>query len=135
MIDLTELVTADEIFFYSDASAAKKLGFGCILNQSWIFRQWESQFIEKQSPSIGFLELYALCAGLLTWENAPVLNNCRIVIFCDNQAVVAMINNISSSCAKCMGLLRILVLNGMRHKRLVCLHDLYTRKVITWQMR
>ena len=66
-----------------------------------------------------FLELYALTAGLLTWNKETQLNNNRIVIFCDNQAVVQMINDMSSGCSKCMRLLRILTLDGLRHNRRV----------------
>ena len=34
MVDSLESVSAKQIFFYSDASAAENLGFGCILNQN-----------------------------------------------------------------------------------------------------
>ena len=115
MIDLAETIFASEISFYSDANGAKNLGFGCILNRRWLFGQWDQQFMVQNSPSIEYLELFALCAGLITWQDQPKLNNCRIVIFCNNQAVVSMVNNITSSCPQCMYLLRLLVFNGLIH--------------------
>ena len=119
MIDLLETVTAHEISFTSDASAVDQLGFGCMLQNEWIFSKWEPGYIKMCKPSIEYLELYALCTGLLTWEDHSALNNCRIVVFCDNEAVVHMVNNTSSSCPNCMYLLRIIVLNGLRHNRRV----------------
>ena len=71
--------------------------------------------MEQCQPSIGYLELYALAAGILTWEKK--LANMRITVFCDNKATVQMINNISSNCEHCMKLIRILVLNGLKFNR------------------
>ena len=102
MQDLSRVLSATEINFYSDASASKKLGFGCIFGDKWIFGAWGSKFIEVNEPSIEYLELFALCAGLLTWPEE--LSNCRIIVFCNNQAVVAMINSLASSCPNCMTL-------------------------------
>ena len=119
MVNLSQNLLADQIVFYSDASAREDLDFGCILNKSWIFGRWEDGFIDQYKPSIEYLKLFALVVGMITWQNKPELNNCRVIMFCDNQVVVAMINNISSSCSQCMYLLRLLVLNGLVHNRRV----------------
>ena len=80
MIDiLSPALTAQQIFFYSDASAAVHLGFGCIFNTHWFSQQWEKGFIEHCRPSIEYLELLALCAGIFTWKKQ--LQNCRIIVF------------------------------------------------------
>ena len=117
MIDLDDQVHAREIGFSSDASAAVTLGFGSIYKNRWIQGEWGVNFMKQFEPSIEYLELFALCAGILTW--AEELSNCRIIVRCDNQAVVAMVNNITSSCPNCMHLLCILVLNGLKHNRRV----------------
>ena len=57
-----------DIGFTSDASKNSKLGFGCIMKNSWLWGRWEPGFVETFDPSIEFLELFALCAGVLTWE-------------------------------------------------------------------
>ena len=121
MVDLlsSPILTADQIQFYSDASASKRLGFGCILNDHWIQGFWVEEFITLYDPSIEFLELYALVAGIFTWQNENQLQNCRVRVFCDNQAVVQMINNLTSSCPKCMTLIRMFVLNGLKYNRRV----------------
>ena len=118
MIDLQAFQTSHEISFFSDASATKSLDFGAILVECWIYGQWEPGFIETCKPSIEFLELFALTAGILTW--AHLLKDCRIIIFCDNMAVVHMVNNITLSCDKCMILLRLLVLSGLQYNRRIC---------------
>ena len=48
-------------------------------------------------------------------------------MFCDNQAVVNMVNNITSSCKHCMKLLRLLVLKGLIHNRRVFVRYVNTK--------
>ena len=116
MIDLaSEPISATHLGFYSDASANPNFGFGCIMGDHWIGEQWEPNFIRQVQPSIEYLELFALCAGIITWEFE--LRNLRLLVHCDNQAVVAMINNLTSSCPHCMYLIRLLVLNGLQFNR------------------
>ena len=116
-MDIRSFETSRLINFASDASAAAKLGYGCVFNNKWLFGQWETNFIDQYKPSIKFLELYALCAGLLTWQKS--LQNCRIIVHCDNTAVVNMVNNLASSCKRCMHLIRILTLDGLIYNRRV----------------
>ena len=118
MIDLlAPELTSREICFYSDASAAARLGYGCIYNTKWIQGHWDESFIRSYEPSIEYLELYALTAGLLMWES--LLQNCRITIFCDNKGVVGMLNKLTSSCQNCMVLIRLITLNGLQFNRRV----------------
>ena len=104
-------IVAEEIRMYSDATANPKLGMGAICQSSWMYQQWDEEFILKNKPSIAFLELYALLAGVVTWINR--FQNRRIVLWCDNISVVHMINQSSSGCKQCMVLIRILVLFQM----------------------
>ena len=103
-----------DIGFYSDASTAKDLGFRAVLKTRWIKGLWPEGFIQAEQPSIKFLELFTLTVGILVWQQEDAWQNAKICVHCDNQAVVQMINNLSSSCAHCMTLLRILVLNGLK---------------------
>ena len=68
MMDLNLSTTSETLNFYSDASAAKQLGFGSTFGSKWLFGQWETNLIETYKPSIEFLELFALCAGVFTWQ-------------------------------------------------------------------
>ena len=71
MIDLArQPVPPTDLNFYSDASTNPELGFGCIYNnRCWIGEQWEPNFIHSVQPSIEYLELFTLCAGIFTWEH------------------------------------------------------------------
>ena len=106
-LDYQEIEAAD-ISMYSDASG--KIGFGAICGSSWMFGEWSRKFLDKQEPSIKFLELsrVSLTAGVIQWIHR--FRNRRICLFCDNISAVHMVNNTSSKCKHCMILLRKLVL-------------------------
>ena len=114
-VDLAVIHTADQLFFYSDASKNERLGFGCIFDREWIFGCWEEGFIKNCNPTIGYLELFALCAGIFTW--ADKLKNGRFQVWCDNQWTQTMVNNGTSSCHNCCYLLRMLTLNNLCFNR------------------
>ena len=78
ILDVSQHCTSNQISFYSDASRAVRLGFGCILNKQWLFGQWPEGFINQEEPSIEFLELFALTVGVLTWEDHLSLTNTRV---------------------------------------------------------
>ena len=94
---------------YSDASG--KIGMGAICMNDFMYQMWNEKFITKYRPSIEYLELYAVVAGVLTWIHR--FKNKRIILFCDNESVVNMINLTTTSCKNCMVLIRILVLKGL----------------------
>ena len=100
-----------DVGFFSDSSKNEDLGFGCFFNKQWIFGQWEPGFIKENNPSIAYLELFTLCAGILTWRQR--LSYQSILIHCDNIAVIHMVNKMTSSCKNCMYLLRILMLDNL----------------------
>ena len=118
MVDLTKTITAKQIMFYSDTSANKLLGFRAVFNNAyWLYAQLEDGYIDQFNPSIEYLELFAVTAALLTWGH--MLQDQAIIIFCDNQAMVCMINNLASSCGNCMRFLRMITLNNLIHNRQV----------------
>ena len=111
-IDMDIFQHASKLKFFTDATANFALGFGCIFDEEWTFKQWESGFIEETEPSTEFLELYTLCIGVFTWIHK--LCNRQITVFCDNEAVVSMVNNTTSGCKYCMTLIRKLMLLTMK---------------------
>ena len=118
MIDFEQnTFTAIELDFYTDASLNEFFGFGCVFGIRWTFGKWEKDFIKINIPSICYLELYALCVGVLTWSH--LIQNKRVVIFCDNQATVNIVINLGSKCKNCMQLLRILTLDNLINNRRV----------------
>ena len=80
---------ATKIMFYTDA--AKSVGFGGFCNNEWMYETWDRSFIKLNDPSIGFLELFAVAAGILNWIHK--YSNQSIVLFCDNKSAADMINS------------------------------------------
>ena len=77
----------------------------------WISECWPKDFLHNCNPSIEYLELYAVTTAVVDWIHK--FKNRRIILFCDNKSVVDMINITSTSCKKCMVLIRIIVLKGL----------------------
>ena len=68
LIDFCQETQAQVLNFYTDSSANRTLGFGGIFCNEYFLHRWEEGYIEKFSPSIEYLELYAVCMGLFIWE-------------------------------------------------------------------
>ena len=98
-----------EIDLYTDASST--IGAGGFCGSDWFSLQWDQQYLQKYKPSIGYLELYAVTVAVMKWIH--LFRNKKIALFCDNMGVVFSINKQSSSCSRCMLLLRIIVLHEL----------------------
>ena len=109
--------TATQLKFYSDTSGCEFLGVGAVFEHRWFFAKWEPGFIRTCKPSIQYLELFGVIAAILTWGDQ--IQNMRMVLFCDNESVVEMVNNQCCSCWNCMYLLRLLTLNNLVNNRRV----------------
>ena len=91
---------------FADAAGNTKLGWGAWLPHLglWMYGQWEEEFFQKFKPSIDFLELYALLAGVVTW--APQLMDHAILFQLDNTPTVFALRNKSSNSPHMLSLLR-----------------------------
>ena len=105
--------TAEDIDMYSDASGSCEKGFGAYCGPEWTFHSWDKTWLLKESPSIEYLELYAVTVAVLIWIKK--FKNSRILLHCDSDSVCKMINRTSSGSKNCMVLLRILVLECLIH--------------------
>ena len=112
-IDFSEVLVADVMDFYSDASKNPKLGFGAKYESHYLYAKWNENFIIEKDPSITYLELYAVTAAILAWGHK--LANKRCIIFCDNIGACGIINHMSSTCKNCMVLVRLIVYHQMVH--------------------
>ena len=66
-VDLSINVLADEIDFFSDASATPDKGFSCVFGRFWTLSMWQPGYIQKYGPSSDYLELYAVSVAILLW--------------------------------------------------------------------
>lgn len=108
-----------EIPMTSDAAKSSACGFAaCLVDHEsrklfFCYDQWEAGLLDLYDPSIQFLELFALTVGILIFSKK--ISNARVRIHCDNQSVVHMVNNTTSSCKHCMILIRLLTLTALHH--------------------
>ena len=88
-------------------------GYGAYCGKEWIALAWEKTWMKKANPSIEYLELYAVANAILLWIHK--FKNARILLHCDNDSVCKMLNKSSSGCKNCMVLLRLIVLECLKH--------------------
>ena len=111
--DFHDQLLAEHIDWYTDASANPELGMVGICGTSWFITQWDSNFMRANNPSINYLELLALAVGVFNWLHR--FRNKRIIVYCDNESVVYMVNQASSKCPNCMVLIRLVTLQCLIH--------------------
>ena len=117
----TVSIDAEQIDMYSDASGNYRLGFGAYCGPEWTYGQWDYEFCSRNKPSIEYLELFGVLVAVLNW--IKIFENRRIILFCDNEAVVNMINGSSSKCKNCMVLIRLLTAESIiRNVRIIARH-------------
>ena len=114
-VDVELYQDSQTLEFYTDTSLNEGLGCGGTFMNEYFVAQWPEGFVYNCRPSIQFLELFALTAGVLIWGDKMV--NCRVAIFCDNESVKSMVNSFTSSCSQCRKLLRILAFEGLKYNR------------------
>jgi len=93
-------ITSPKIELATDAS---NLGYGGVLGHQW--------FMAPVTPSqkeltIAWRELYAIIIACTIW--GPSFSQKRLIIYCDNLAIVFSVNAGSSKCPKIMALIRVL---------------------------
>ena len=111
-MDFSKIWSAEELDFYTDSAKNGKLGMGGYCGSEWFMQPWDRNFLLEMNPSIQYLELYAVAAGVLAWIHK--FRNKRVVIFTDNKSAHDMINTSSSGCKNCMVLIRLIVLEGLK---------------------
>lgn len=132
-VDHKLTLVADEFLFTTDASRNKNLGIGGIAaltqlygksefeqlfpnenyEDKWFHVLWEPGFIDSSDCSIEVCEMMGVATATVLFSK--FFRNKRIIIFCDNQAVMHMLNSASSACKKCMYLLRVITAESLRH--------------------
>ena len=84
---------------YTDASGS--IGYGAIIGNRWFFGHWPNNW---KSESIALLELFSIMASVCLWANG--LQNKRLIIHTDNEALEAIINKSTSKHSVIMSLVR-----------------------------
>ena len=119
-MELSSLLTAEILDFYTDAAKEVSLGSGGVFKNKWYFLQQENGLISTEDPNI---ELYAICVAVFMWVDE--LKNRRLTLFCDNQSIVTMVNNTTSKCKKCMVLISMLILKSLQINSRIFCHSIH----------
>ena len=99
-----------DLQLHTDASGV--LGYGGICGSQWFQGRWQPhQMLGARGISINWQELFAIVAACAIW--GCNWSRKQILLNCDNQAVVEVINSKKSKCESIMKLLRHLTLITM----------------------
>ncbi|XP_021347069.1 uncharacterized protein LOC110454687 isoform X1 [Mizuhopecten yessoensis] len=98
--------TSEQLRFYTDAS---NLGYGGFFQTSWMYGEWP---LHWQSFHITVKEFFAIIVALELW--GPSLTNRCIIFYCDNHAVVDIINKQTSKDKTLMKLVRRFVVTTLK---------------------
>lgn len=107
-----EWTDATTMHFYTDAAGT--LGYGIVFGSKFAYGVWPDTWKEF---NIAFLELYPIMVALKLFGQA--VQNKRVHLHVDNQAVVAIINSQTSKDPQIMVLVRDLVLTLMQNNTTV----------------
>ena len=109
-LDFNDTMVADKINMYSDASGV--IGFGAFCENDWLAGLWNADFLNRCKPSIEFLELFVLVAGVLCWIRR--FKNRRVILFTDNHTVQTWVNECTASDKNSLHLIRLMVLECVK---------------------
>ena len=108
----SDWVNSEFLEFHTDASGS--LGYGGIFGTRWFQGKWEPhQCLGQHEISIAWQELFAIVVACQLWGES--LQNKRIILHCDNESVVNIINSKRSRISRVMDLLRHLTLLTLQH--------------------
>ena len=99
--------TSDALKLYSDASGA---AYAAVLGSKWIQGKFPKAWRET---NIAIKELLPIVLAVRLWGQS--FANKRILLFCDNLAIVHVINNQTSKESSIMSLVRTLVTSSLSH--------------------
>ncbi|CAG2217078.1 unnamed protein product [Mytilus edulis] len=88
---------------FTDASSTK--GFGGYFKGEWFYSSWPSNIAYPDKTfSMAFLELYPIVVSAILWGSQWTTK--RILVWCDNEATVAIVKKGRSKCLQIMKLMR-----------------------------
>lgn len=99
---------------FTDSAAGPGLGFGAYFNGKWMYDKWPKDWYKNEITSdITVLELFPIVASVIVWGQE--LCQKKILFRSDNQAVVHILNTMSSKSDRVMVLVRTLTLECLRN--------------------
>lgn len=104
---------SDMLQLYTDSAGGKSQGFGLYYNGRWAHGRWPPDWHSKgYTTDITFLEFFPVLLSVLIWGES--LRNHKVIFNSDNQAVVSILNKLSSTSPRVMTLVRWFTLQCMQ---------------------
>lgn len=98
-----------DVSLYTDSAGGSNRGFGAFFKGHWCQGRWPSAWYEVGlTKNITALELFPIFVAIVVWGQE--LQNKKIRFHCDNEAVVAILNSLTSKSNEVMRLVRKLTL-------------------------
>lgn len=111
-------VSNADVQLFTDSAAGRGLGFGAVFDRHWMYGVWpENWHVVGITEDITVLEMFPILVSLVVWGEQ--LMNKKLLFHCDNQAVVHILNSMTSKSEKVMVLVRALTLVCLRHNMIV----------------
>lgn len=111
-------VNNEDVQLFTDSAAGKGLGFGALFQCKWTCGIWpDSWHNSGLTDDITVLELFPILVSLVIWGRQ--LQNKKILFLCDNQAVVYILNSMTSKSDRVMVLVRALTMECLKHNLVI----------------
>lgn len=101
-------LSSAKLHLYTDAAGS--LGYGAVFGSHWFYGKWPDSWI---GTNIIILEMFPIVVSISIW--ASKLENKCILFHTDNQGLVEVINKKTTKDKKLLALLRVLVLQCLKH--------------------
>ena len=105
---------SDVLKLYTDSSGSGNCGCGCFLNRKWSFFKWPDSWIKSEIlQDLSVLEMDPVILAFMLWGD--VLQNRKIILRIDNEALVSVINKQTTKSKRLLILIRQFVLLPMKY--------------------
>ena len=102
-----------DVQLFSDSAGGENMGFGVFFQGHWCHARWPPDWHNQGITSdVTVLELFPITVSLFVWD--AQLRNKKIKFHCDNEAVVHILNKLSSKNPRVMCLVRVITLQCLR---------------------
>lgn len=106
--------TDETLHLFTDSAGGAYMGAACILNKQWCFFPWPPEWADHSVlRDLTFLEMVPVVMAIQLWGG--FLQNKKIKLFIDNEALVQVLNKQTSKSKRVMQLVRVFVLCCMQH--------------------
>ena len=106
-------INNSDLELFTDSAGGENLGCGAYLHGSWVFMKWPSHWKSEILSDITYLEIIPISLTIYLWGSR--FENKKVLMHCDNESVVSVLNVKSSKSERVMSILRHIVYWSLIH--------------------